>query len=216
VLEKDEPDVRSHLAAPHVESFNYFINEGLPLAVENLLPITLERPNEDGGGQRLTMTISSVRMSSPIKSEDCKDPRLLPGECRHLRSTYRAPLYATLVFTLEGGGSVEIDRKVGNVPLMVKSRHCHLYGKTQSELVKMGEEPYEFGGFFIANGNEKAVRLLSLQRRNYVMAIIRPSFTKRGTQYTKYGCMLRYVRADQTGSTVALKLLEPRQSPLIH
>ena len=78
--------------------------------------------------------------------------------------TYKAPLYATLVFSLEGGGSVEVDRRVGSVPLMVKSRHCHLYGMSQSQLVKMGEEPYEFGGYFIANGNEKAVRLLSMQR----------------------------------------------------
>ena len=117
----------------------------------------------------------------------------------------------------------------------MKTRHCHLHGKTQSELVKLGEEPYEFGGYFIANGNEKAVRLLSMQRygmrakralkrahvtqkrpatdtrrylrRNYVMAIIRPSFTKRGTQYTKFGCMLRCVREDQTGSTVTLHYL---------
>jgi DNA-directed RNA polymerase I subunit RPA2 len=121
--------------------------------------------------------------------------------------TYKAPLYATLVFSLEGGGSVEVDRRVGSVPLMVKSRHCHLYGMSQSQLVKMGEEPYEFGGYFIANGNEKAVRLLSMQRRNYVMAIVRPSFTKRGTQYTKFGCMLRCVRNDQTGSTVTLHYL---------
>ena len=48
---------------------------------------------------------------------------MLPGECRHLRQTYKAPLYATLLFNLEGVGSVEIDRKLGNVPLMVKSRH---------------------------------------------------------------------------------------------
>ena len=83
--------MRSHLAAPHVESFNYFINEGLPQAVKNLLPITIERPNEEGGAQRLTMSISSVRMSSPIKSEDCKDPRMLPSECRHLRLVSPSP-----------------------------------------------------------------------------------------------------------------------------
>ena len=210
-LEKDEPDVRSHLAAPHVESFNYFLSEGLPLAVKHLLPVTLESPAKDGqeagGGGRVEMTISSVRMSSPIKSEDCKDPRMLPNECRQLRKTYVAPLYATLVFKIEGAGVVEVDRKLGTLPLMVKSRLCHLAGKRQSELVKMGEEPYEFGGFFIANGNEKAVRLLSMQRRNYPMAIIRPSFTKRGTLYTRFGVMLRCVREDQTGSSVTLHYL---------
>lgn len=57
------------------------------------------------------------------------------------------------------------------------------------------------------NGNEKAVRLLSLMRRNYIIGLIRPSFTKRGTTYTKFGCMLRCVREDQTGVTIVLHYL---------
>ena len=108
-----------------------------------------------------------------------KDPRLLPGECRHLRLTYKAPVYATLVFNIDGVGPVEVDRKLGNVPLMVKTRHCHLHGKTQSELVKLGEEPYEFGGYFIANGNEKAVRLLSMQRYAYQKSLTKEPMSRK-------------------------------------
>lgn len=84
-LEKNEPDVRSHLAAPHVESFNYFCNEGLPNAVKNLLPVTIERPEDAASEQRVTVNITSVRMSTPIKNEDCKvkfpkEPRKEPSD----------------------------------------------------------------------------------------------------------------------------------------
>jgi DNA-directed RNA polymerase I subunit RPA2 len=63
-----------------------------------------------------------------------KDPRLLPGECRHLRLTYKAPVYATLVFNIDGVGPVEVDRKLGNVPLMVKTRHCHRKSLTKEPM----------------------------------------------------------------------------------
>jgi len=36
------------------------------------------------------------------------------------------------------------------------------------------------GGYFVVNGLEKLIRLLIVNRRNYVLGITRPSFTKRG------------------------------------
>eukprot|EP00960_Hanusia_phi_P052352 761408-Hanusia_phi.AAC.1 len=201
---KEEEDVRAHLAAPHVESFNYFLTEGLTAAVQRLLPVCVG-PGE--GGLRVFCSISSVRLSSPVKPDDCADRRLLPKECRELRLTYKAPLYATISVQLEGAEAIEIDRKLGELPIMTRSQRCHLHGMSQKQLMQHGEEPFEFGGYFIANGNEKVIRLLSLMRRNYPMALIRPSFTKRGSSYTKFGCMMRCVREDQTGSTLTLHYL---------
>lgn len=200
----DTQDVREFLVAPHVESFNWFVSDGLTLAVKNLLPVTLSAPE---GGQKLTVRVIGARVGTAIKSEDCADHRLLPKECRELRMSYKAPLYATLSLQTDNLEPVEVDRKLGDIPIMVKSNRCHLHGMTQHQLTKHGEEPWEFGGYFIANGNEKAVRLLSLMRRNYVMALLRPSFSKRGPNYTKYGCMLRCVRPDQTGITIVLHYL---------
>ena len=54
-----------------------------------------------------------------------------------------------------------MDRKLGEIPIMVKTNKCHLHGMTTKQLVQHGEEPFEFGGFFIANGNEK-VRIIAL------------------------------------------------------
>lgn len=35
-------------------------------------------------------------------------------------------------------------------------------------MVDKGEEPNEFGGYFIVKGNERLLRLLIMPRRNYV------------------------------------------------
>lgn len=64
------------------------------------------------------------------------------------------------------------------------------------------------GGYFIINGNEKIIRQLILPRRNHITALVRPSFQKRGLQYTEYGCSIRCVRPDQTSQSLTLHYLQ--------
>lgn len=66
------------------------------------------------------------------------------------------------------------------------------------------EEPEEFGGYFIINGNERLIRYLILPRRNHVIALNRPSFQSRGPSYTPYAIQMRCVRPDQTSVTNTL------------
>jgi len=75
------------------------------------------------------------------------------------------------------------------------------------DLVNKREETEELGGYFIVNGIEKLIRMLIVNRRNYPMAIIRPSFVNRGQTYTKYGIQIRSVRPDQTSQTNVLHYL---------
>lgn len=75
-------------------------------------------------------------------------------------------------------------------------------------MVRNREETEEFGGYYIVNGNEKLIRLLIVAKRNYPMAIIRPSFENRGSRYTKYGIQIRSVRPDQTSQTNVLHYLD--------
>ena len=49
--------------------------------------------------------------------------------------------------------------------------------------------------------------MLIVQRRNYPMAIVRPSFQNRGPSYTKFGISIRCVRPDQTSQTNFLHYL---------
>ena len=53
---------------------------------------------------------------------------------------------------------------------MVRSKYCNLYGLSPEELTKRKEDGYEFGGYFIINGNERIVRMLIMNKRNYPIA----------------------------------------------
>jgi len=78
---------------------------------------------------------------------------------------------------------------------------------SSAELVRHHEEPEEFGGYFIINGNERLIRYLILPRRNHVISLLRPSFSNRGLSYTQYAVQIRCVRPDQTSVTNTLHYL---------
>lgn len=78
---------------------------------------------------------------------------------------------------------------------------------SSAELVARHEEPEEFGGYFVINGNERLIRYLILPRRNQVIALSRPSFTNRGPSYTPSAVQIRCVRPDQTSVTNTLHYL---------
>lgn len=78
---------------------------------------------------------------------------------------------------------------------------------SSADLVRKHEEPEEFGGYFIVNGNERLIRYLILPRRNHVISLLRPTFAKRGPSYTQYAVQVRCVRPDQSGCTNTLHYL---------
>ena len=91
--------------------------------------------------------------------------------------------------------------------LCVQSNKCHLEGNSPAQLVARKEESEELGGYFIVNGIEKLIRLLLVNRRNFPLAIIRPSFTNRGPAYSHFGIIVRSVRPDETSQTNTLHYL---------
>ncbi|CAJ2503099.1 Uu.00g104930.m01.CDS01 [Anthostomella pinea] len=46
---------------------------------------------------------------------------------------------------------------IGRLPVMVKSKACHLSRETEDELFMLNECPYDQGGYFIINGSEKVL-----------------------------------------------------------
>jgi len=74
-------------------------------------------------------------------------------------------------------------------------------------LIEKHEEPQEMGGYFVVNGNEKIIRLLIAPRRNEILSIHRPSFSRIGSVYSPFATQIRCVRPDQTSQTVTLHYL---------
>ena len=96
---------------------------------------------------------------------------------------------------------------ITNLSHFFQSVRCNIKGFSSAELVEKHEEPEEFGGYFVVNGNERLIRYLILPRRNHVISLIRPSFANRGPSYTQYGVAIRCVRPDQTSITNSLNYL---------
>ena len=214
----DVPALRE-ITRPHIESFNALWAEDpsvdapgsadklgmegvglLERSVQSLAPrVVFDNTGGEGSasrGNRLEMRIDAVSLSRPMvpdRAKDALDRRVYPDECRNRLVSYRGRLTARVTWSVNYGPEQSELRDMGLVPIMVGSNRCHLRGMTSEELVAKHEEPNEMGGYFIINGNERLIRFLILAKANHVMAIERPSFTRRGPSYTNKACTIRCV-----------------------
>ncbi|KAL4221906.1 DNA-directed RNA polymerase I subunit RPA2 [Mactra antiquata] len=193
------------LVRPHVQSFNCILHEGLAEIVKHLNPVEFSLPNND----RVSLTIEDIVLASPAVNEKavCRTTKVYPAECRVRKTSYKGTLQATIGFTVNGEKGAPIARKIGQIPIMVKSEVCNLSKLTPKQLIKHGEEAEEMGGYFIVNGIEKVVRMLVLPRRNYPICLTRPGWKSRGHLYTDYGIMMRCVRSDHSATNMVLHYL---------
>lgn len=193
-----------NLIKPCIDSFNYMLEEGLALAVQDIPAQEVPLVAEGAAGPVLLFWLEDVQIGHPRKNDDSVDPRLFPGECRERELTYAAPLMATLCRRVGDGPVERVQRKLGDIPIMVKSGRCHLAGMGPADMVRRHEDAGELGGYFICNGIERCIRMLQMPRRNHIMAIERSSFGRRGPAFSNMATSIRCVRRDQSAVTVYL------------
>ncbi|KAI7382931.1 DNA-directed RNA polymerase I subunit, partial [Hortaea werneckii] len=197
---------------PHVDSFNgiFAANGQIQHALRDIGTKTFLDGNpadasETSRRNRLQIRVREVfldkSMLPPSNKVETSKREILPVECRERHATYRGRFRGRLEYRVNNGEWKETVRELGYLPIMLRSNRCHLEGLSPKELVNRREETEELGGYFIVNGIEKLIRMLIVNRRNFPMAIVRPSFENRGATYTKYGMQIRSVRPDQTSQT---------------
>lgn len=213
---------------PHIDSFNAIFenNNLLEAALKDIGTRTFLQPaaptqqpdtSDSGDGRprkkdRIHLKIDEVYLEKaqlPHTNKFATQNRLIyPSECRERHATYRGRLRARLKYRVNNGEWQESMKDLGLLPIMLKTNRCHLEGFTPAELARHKEETEELGGYFIVNGNEKLIRMLIVSRRDYAMAIKRPSFEGRGSLYTSFGVQIRCTRPDQTSQTNVLHYLK--------
>ncbi|KAF9362760.1 DNA-directed RNA polymerase I subunit rpa2 [Mortierella sp. NVP85] len=199
------------MVAPHIEAFNALTEFGtgsstglLDLAIQDIGSKAVFDKRGGGLGNKLTFWVEELKLMKPTlsdKERHSTNRRVYPTEARERLTTYRGKLQAKLVWRVNDGPPETETRDLGQVPIMIRSNRCNLEGAFPKELIQHHEESEEFGGYFLVNGIEKLIRLLIVPRRNHVIALIRPSFTKRGPTYSNYGTSIRCARPDQTSHT---------------
>ncbi len=143
------------------KSFDQFIEEKIPEIVEEQSVIEC---NND-----VKVVLSNVEVTRPeiVEADRSAKVRLTPMEARQRNMTYSGSVYLDIRLYRK---DVLIDEKrayVGEVPIMIKSKYCNIQGLSPEELVEVGEDPMDLGGYFIINGSEKVLisqEVLALDR----------------------------------------------------
>jgi DNA-directed RNA polymerase subunit B len=140
----------------NINSFNKFIDNMLQIIVDEnkFVEPTIIPQNIDDFKIRL----DKIWVTKPeITEADGSKRELLPIEARVRRISYSAPIFLTISAHINGIQRESFVTQIGNLPIMLKSKYCHLSKMTREELIKNGEDPDDPGGYFIINGTEKVL-----------------------------------------------------------
>ncbi|XP_001844066.2 DNA-directed RNA polymerase I subunit RPA2 [Culex quinquefasciatus] len=205
-IPKEQNKVLANLGAPHIESFDYVLREGLADVIRQLDPVEFELPNKDRVRLRIG-DCSIARPVVPLSQLNVREKRVFPSECRQKNETYAGMCTITVDWEVNGQPKPAITRDIGALPVMLRSRACNLGGMSPAELVERGEHEDEWGGHFVVRGMEKLIRMLIMTRRNYPIVLSRNSWRDRGKEFSSTGIMIRCVRTDQTSTNNVLHYL---------
>jgi len=143
------------LVRQHLDSYNDFIEHGMQSVVDEVGKIEIE-------GEDYYVKLGKIEVGQPaIKEADGSRNPITPAEARIRNLTYSAPVYLDMSLVYGGDGR-EIEEEpvqvyIGQLPIMLKSVKCPLSNMSREELIEIGEDPDDPGGYFIINGSERVL-----------------------------------------------------------
>ena len=139
------------LVRQHLDSYNEFIKRGLQRVVDEVGYI---EPEIEG----FKVKLGKIRVGRPfIQEADGQGKEILPMEARIRNLTYSAPIYLKMTPIRNGMEQQEVEVRIGEIPVMLKSEICPLSKMSEEELIRAGEDPRDPGGYFIINGSERVI-----------------------------------------------------------
>lgn len=155
------------LVKHQLESFNDFLLTKLEQIIEGFNTIEIHHhyvPEHDKFKHTLQIDIKNPIIGKPVIYEkDGSIKVMTPNDARQRNFTYSSNLTVDMHIvarTLEPNGQYSEESKqinnisLGKIPIMVRSNYCILKNK----YIDNGSEcRYDFGGYFVVNGNEKVV-----------------------------------------------------------
>jgi DNA-directed RNA polymerase subunit B len=148
------------LVRQHLDSYNEFIDHGLQEIIDEVGEIPIEVPECP-----YTVKLGQVwiidpqtRISGPYVTEvDGTKHEIYPIEARLRNLTYAAPIALEMTPIVDGREQDTELVFIGNIPVMLKSKLCFLSQLSREELIAVGEDPDDPGGYFIVNGSERVI-----------------------------------------------------------
>ncbi|MBL7160093.1 MAG: DNA-directed RNA polymerase subunit B [Candidatus Aenigmarchaeota archaeon] len=140
-----------------INSFNDFVEDGLQKIIDEIGKIEPEVPQIG----ELTIKLGKISVGEPtINEADGTTRKITPMEARIRDLTYYAPMFVEMTPIINKVEQETMNVLLGNLPIMLKSKYCTLYGKSGEELEREGEDPSDPGSYFIVNGTERNLILI--------------------------------------------------------
>ncbi|KAL7754483.1 DNA-directed RNA polymerase III complex subunit Rpc2 [Sorochytrium milnesiophthora] len=152
------------LVKQHIDSFNYFVSTEMQKII-----MANDRVDSDVDPQ-FFLRFLNVQVGKPESSEGLSAARALtPQECRLRDMTYAAPILVDFEYVR---GKQIVRRKavpIGRLPIMLRSSHCVLAGKSYEELARLDECALDPGGYFVVKGTEKVILVQEQLSKNRII-----------------------------------------------
>ncbi|MBR9702557.1 DNA-directed RNA polymerase subunit B'', partial [Candidatus Woesearchaeota archaeon] len=139
-----------------INSFNLFVEETLPAIIEEnkeveptIIPANVEE---------FKIRLDKIWVTKPeITEADGSTRAIYPVEAKLRKLSYAAPIFMEVSALINGVPRESFKTQIGSLPIMLKSKFCHLHNLSRDELIEKGEDPTDPGGYFVINGTEKVI-----------------------------------------------------------
>jgi len=171
-----------------IESYNFFMDKELNNIIEEnkeIVPTIIPHNIDD-----FKIRLDKIWALKPeITEADGSKRNIFPMEARLRKLTYSAPTFIEVSAHINGVQRESFTTQIGSIPIMLKSKWCHLYKLGKQELIDKGEDPDEPGGYFIINGTEKVLITIEDLASNKFLIEKRTTGTSEfvGKLFSEYG-----------------------------
>ncbi len=150
------------LVRQHLDSYNEFVEYGLQKIIDEIGEIDIEVPEGPYkirfGKVFIARETENGVITGPYVTEvDGTRHEIYPMEARLRNLTYAMPLSVEMIPVINGKEMGKELVYIGDLPTMLKSKYCYLYGLSEEGLIMHGEDPLDPGGYFIINGSERVI-----------------------------------------------------------
>ena len=118
----------------NINSFNRFIEKDLPKIVNDIgdiIPTIIPQEVEN-----FKIRLTDIQVGMPeITEADGSKRKLFPVEARLRKLTYSAPITLSVSAHINDIQRESFKIEIGRLPIMLKSKHCHLANLKKEELV---------------------------------------------------------------------------------
>ena len=151
------------LARQHIDSFDYFVQ----VEMSNLIKAN-EKILSDVE-QHFYVKFTKIYVGFPENQEQYSNHILTPHECRLRDLTYSGNIFVDIEYTRDRQIVKRKGIPIGRLPIMLQSKKCILYNKSESEKANLMECAMDSGGFFIVKGVEKVILIQEQLSKNRII-----------------------------------------------